>query len=302
MRLAFSSNAYMRFSVEETIRRIAGLGYSGLELLADVPHAWPAGLLEERKQAIRDGLQRYGLAISNVNGFMMNAVADPRQPYWHPSWIEPDPSYRAIRREHTKRALALANELGARSIQTEPGGPLAQGQSWNDAARIFYDEFMPCVEVAEQRRVLLLIEPEPGLMIETFEQYLEFAGRVNSPWVGLNFDIGHAFCVGQDPQDWIARMAAHTKHYHFEDIAPTRVHRHLIPGRGAIDFAATLREIGRSAYDGWITVELYPYVEDPDQAGREAKEYLERVGEKGEGGRRKAEGGRRKAEGGGTNI
>ena len=94
-----------------------------------MPHAWPAGLLPERKQAIRECLDRHGLAIANVNAFMMNAVADPRQPYWHPSWIEPDPHYRAIRREHTKRALALAKELGAASIQTEPGGPLAAGQS-----------------------------------------------------------------------------------------------------------------------------------------------------------------------------
>ncbi|MFH1922808.1 MAG: sugar phosphate isomerase/epimerase family protein [Planctomycetota bacterium] len=275
MKLAFSSNAYMRFSVEETIRRIAALGYAGLELLADVPHAWPAGLLEERKQAIRDCLAEHGLAISNVNGFMMNAVADPRQPYWHPSWIEPDPNYRAIRREHTKRALELAAELGAPSVQTEPGGPLAEGQSWSDAARVFYDELMPCVEVAEAHRVYLLIEPEPGLLIETFEQYLKFAGRIDSPWVGLNFDIGHAFCVGQDPQDWIARMAAHTRHYHVEDIAASRAHEHLIPGRGAIDFEATLREIAKSGYEGWITVELYPYVENPDDAGRDARDFLE---------------------------
>jgi sugar phosphate isomerase/epimerase len=66
--------------------------------------------------------------------------------------------------------------------------------------------------------VFLLIEPEPGLLIERFEQYLEFAGRIDSPWIGLNFDIGHAYCVGEDPQDWIARMAPHTKHYHVEDI------------------------------------------------------------------------------------
>ena len=277
MKLAFSSNAYMRFSIEETIRRIAGLGYAGLELLADVPHAWPAGLLDEQKQAIRDFLARHGLAIANLNAFMMNALADPRQPYWHPSWIEPDRHYRAIRREHTKRALVLAAELGAPSIQTEPGGPLPRGQSWADAARVFYDELMPCVEVAERCRVLLLIEPEPGLLIERFEQYLEFADRVGSPWLGLNFDIGHAYCVGQDPQDWIARMAPHTKHYHVEDIAPSRIHRHLIPGRGAIDFPATLGAIARSGYDGWITVELYPYIENPDEAGREAKEYLEGV-------------------------
>ncbi len=85
------------------------------------------GLLPERRQAIRDCLAAHNLTVSNVNGFMMNAVADPRQPYWHPSWIEPDPHYRAIRREHTKRALVLAKEMGAKNLQTEPGGPLAAG-------------------------------------------------------------------------------------------------------------------------------------------------------------------------------
>ncbi len=275
MNLAYSSNAYLQFPIEETIRRIAGLGYAGLELLADVPHAWPAGLLEESKQAIRDCLDRHGLKIANVNGFMMNAVADPRQPYWHPSWIEPDPHYRAIRREHTKRALQLAKELGAPSIQTEPGGPLQKDQSRTAATDLFYDEFMPCVDLAERLEVYLLIEPEPGLLIETFGQYLEFVERIDSPWVGLNFDIGHAFCVGEDPQDWVARMAPHTKHYHIEDIAASREHAHLIPGQGAIDLAATLAAIRQTDYDGWITIELYPYIDDPDRAGREAKQHLE---------------------------
>lgn len=276
-RLAYSSNAYMNFSVEETIRRIAALGFAGLELLADVPHAWPAGLLEERKQAIRDCLADNGLAISNVNGFMMNAVADPRQPYWHPSWIEPDAHYRAIRREHTKRAIRLASELGAPCIQTEPGGLLNPGQTWRQAAEVFYEELMPCIEVAEDEGVYLLIEPEPGLMIETFEQYLEFVDCINSPAVGLNFDIGHAFCVGQEPEDWIPRMAEHTRHYHIEDIAGTRVHAHRIPGEGAIDFAPVLRAIQETGYDGWVTVELYPYIDDPDDAGRKAKAYLEKT-------------------------
>jgi sugar phosphate isomerase/epimerase len=277
-KFAYSSNAYLNFSIEETIARIAGLGYQGLELLADVPHAWPAGLLDERKRAIRECLDRHRLAIANVNGFMMNAVADPRQPYWHPSWIEPDPHYRAIRREHTKRTLRLAKEFGAATVQTSGGGPLEPGQAWSSAAKIFYDEIMPCVELAGQLEVFLLIEPEPGLMIETFEQYLEFAAQIGSPWVGLNFDVGHAFCMGQDPGQWIARMAPHTKHYHLEDIAATRRHAHLVPGRGAIDFPAVLREIAATGYQGWLTVELYPYIDDPDGAGREAKRFLESQG------------------------
>ena len=274
MKLAFSSNAYLNFSIEDTIARIAAAGYTGIELLADVPHAWPAGLLAERKQSIRDSLARNRLTISNVNAFMMNAIADPRQPYWHPGWIDPDPHYRAIRREHTKRALQLAKELGAPNVTTEPGGPLAAGQTWDQAARIFYEELMPCVELAEKLQVLLLIEPEPHLMIETFGQHLQFVQRIKSPWVGLNFDIGHAYCVGENPEDWVTRMAPFTKHYHVEDIAATRVHKHLIPGDGAIDFAATFSKIASSGYQGWITVELYPYIDDPDTAARRAREHL----------------------------
>ena len=143
---------------------------------------------------------------------------------WFISWIEPDAAYRAIRREHTKRALSLAKELGAVSIQTEPGGPVAEGQSWRAAAGVFREELMPCLEVAQHEQIWLLVEPEPGLLIETFEQYLEFVEMLDSPWVGLNFDIGHAYCVGQEPQDWIPRVAEHTRHYHIEDIAADRVH------------------------------------------------------------------------------
>lgn len=277
MKLAYSSNAYLNYSIEETIRRIAGLGYAGLELLADAPHAWPAGLLPQQVDTILALLDEYGLAISNINGFMMNAVADPRQPYWHPSWIEPDAHYRAIRREHTKRALELAYRLDAPGIQTEPGGPLPRGMSRKTALSIFYDEIMPCVEVAERLETLLLVEPEPELLIERMEQYLEFADRVGSPWLGLNFDVGHAFCVSEDPQRWVARMAQHTRHYHIEDIAADRVHAHLIPGRGAIDLAAVLGEIEKTGYDGWITVELYPYLDDPDAAGREAMQHLRQL-------------------------
>ncbi|MEN0111722.1 MAG: TIM barrel protein, partial [Planctomycetota bacterium] len=122
MKLAFSTNAYLNHPIENALRRIAAAGYAGVELAADAPHAWPAGLLEGQKESIRDTLAETGLAISNINAFMMNAVADPRQPYWHPSWIEPDPHYRAIRREHTLRSLRLAKELGAPHITTEPGG------------------------------------------------------------------------------------------------------------------------------------------------------------------------------------
>jgi sugar phosphate isomerase/epimerase len=274
MRLAFSTNAYLHYSFPEAVRRLAALGYAGVEVMADVPHAWPAFLLEEQKQAIREALARNHLAISNVNAFMMNAINDPRQRYWHPSWIEPDPHYRQIRIDHTKRALTLAREIGAPCITTEPGGPLEPGGSWQHALKLFVEMLQPVAEHAEKEGVLLLIEPEPGLLIETADQFLELMKYLDSPAVGLNFDIGHAYCVGDDPATTIPRVASWIRHFHLEDIAATRVHQHLIPGTGAIDFPAILRAIRDIGYTGWLTIELYPYVENPDDAARRAKEYV----------------------------
>jgi sugar phosphate isomerase/epimerase len=273
MKLAFSTNAYLHYSFSEAVRRLANIGYRGVEIMADVPHAWPAYLLPEQKQAIRDALQQHGLAISNVNAFMMHAVNDPRQKYWHPSWIEPDPHYRQIRIDHTKRALTLARELGAACITTEPGGPL-EGRTWNECLRLFLDMLQPVVEHAEREGVLLLIEPEPGLLLETVDQYLEFAEKISSPYLGLNFDIGHAFCVGDDPPSAIRRLGSRIRHVHLEDIAATRVHHHLIPGEGAIDFAATLQALQEIGYQGWITIELYTCHENPDAAARLARERI----------------------------
>jgi sugar phosphate isomerase/epimerase len=274
MRLAFSTNAYLRYPFDEAAQRIAALGYEGLELLADVPHAWPAGLLDVQKKAIRGAMERTGLSFSNINSFMMNAVNDYRQPYWYPSFIEPDEHYRRVRIDHTRRALTLCAEMGAPHITTEPGGPLAPGQSRGEAIDLFVEVLKPLAEHAHNLSVLLLIEPEPGLLLETTDQYLEVAERVGSPSIGLNFDVGHAFCVSEDLPRAIAKLAPQTRHYHLEDIAATRVHHHLVPGAGAIDFAEVVAAIRRTGYDGWLTVELYPYLDDPDAAARGALEVL----------------------------
>ncbi|HEY2157954.1 MAG TPA: sugar phosphate isomerase/epimerase family protein, partial [Isosphaeraceae bacterium] len=191
IRLAFSTNAYLRFPFDEAAARIAAAGYEGLELMADVPHAWPAGLLDGPKRAIQDAMQRHGLEFSNVNAFMMNAVADHRQPYWYPSFIEPDEGYRRVRIDHTRRAIDLCAELGAPHITTEPGGPMAPGQSRPSAIDLFVEVLKPLAEHAHNEGVLLLIEPEPELLLETTDQYLEIAERLNAPSIGLNFDVGH---------------------------------------------------------------------------------------------------------------
>ena len=276
MKLAFSTNAYLNYSFPETARKLAAIGYAGLELMADVPHAWPAYLLKEQKDRIREAMAANRLAFSNVNAFMMHAVNDPRQKYWHPSWIEPDVHYRQIRIDHTKRALSLAAELGATCVTTEPGGPL-EGRPWRDCLKLFVEMLKPVLEHAEKVGVPLLVEPEPDLLIETADQYLEFAQHIQSPYLGLNFDIGHFYCVKDDPAATVHKLAPLIKHVHLEDIAATRVHHHLVPGEGVIDFGSTLKALKDVKYDGWVTIELYTYHEDPDTAAKTARDRVLKI-------------------------
>ena len=130
--------------------------------MADEPHAWPATMTDEKVHAIRVALGRYGLTLSNVNAFMMNAVRD----FWHPSWVEPDVDFRRLRLQHTIDALRMAGKLGARCITTEPGGPLPDGMTRDEGLEIFVEGLRAALLVAEQVGVFLLVEPEPGLLIE----------------------------------------------------------------------------------------------------------------------------------------
>lgn len=270
MKPAYSTNAYVRYSIHEAIERVARLGYRGVELMADIPHAWPESTTDADVTAIRSSLDRAGLVVSNVNAFMMNAVQD----FWHPSWIEPDEACRRRRIRHTVGALTLAARLGATCITTEPGGPLPDGKSHRWGMDVFVEGLREALSHAEREGVSLLVEPEPGLLIENAEQFLELARRLDSPAFGLNFDVGHFYCVSDPLPETIDRLREFTRHYHIEDIAASRVHEHLIPGRGAIDFRGVVDAIRRTGYDGWLTVELYPYLDDPDGAGAASLSFL----------------------------
>jgi sugar phosphate isomerase/epimerase len=269
-KFAFSANAFNRFPPAEAVRQIAELGYAGVELMFDEPHLVPAQADLGTVRAVREALDAHRLTVANVNAFTMRMLGDT----WHPSWIEQEPERRRQRIEHTIAGLRLAMELGATSISTEPGGPLPEGASRDEALSTFVAGLAEVVPIAEETGVAILVEPEPHLLIETSAQFLDFIPRVVSPAVRLNFDIGHFYCVGEDPAEAFRALRPYVRHVHLEDIAATREHRHLVPGDGAIDLKAVLQEMRTSGYDGWITVELYPYQEDPRGVAERAIQYI----------------------------
>ena len=53
MKLAFSTNAYTRYPLVDAIRGIKAAGFSGVEILADKPHAYPDAVDDELIGSVR---------------------------------------------------------------------------------------------------------------------------------------------------------------------------------------------------------------------------------------------------------
>jgi sugar phosphate isomerase/epimerase len=90
----------------------------------------------------------------------------------------------------------------------------------------------------------------------------------------MNCDVGHLYCVGDDPAEVIGRLPREIAHVHLEDIGKHHVHQHLPLGKGAMDIAGTLAALERVSYGGFVTVELYPYVSTAGEVAREAMGFL----------------------------
>ncbi len=265
MILGYSTNAFVKYTLPDSLKRIADLGFKGVEIMCDRPHLYPPDYRDSDLLKIKQAIDRLGLKITNLNSFTLFAVGDT----YLPSWIEPDPNQRNIRIQHTRACLGIAKELGCGNISIPPGGPL-NGMSPAEAIRLFHQGLDQVIPLAEALNVKLLIEPEPDLLMENSAQFKAFIRDIRSAAVGLNFDIGHFFCAGEEPHAAFEDLFEWIGHVHIEDIAPSRVHNHLIVGQGAIDFKRIFEAMVRLEYRRDISLELYPYVDMPEEAGRQS--------------------------------
>ena len=142
---------------------------------------------------------------------------------------------------------------------------------------LFHQGLEQVVPLAEELGVKILVEPEPDLLMENTAEFKSFIKDVRSPMVGLNFDIGHFFCAGEDPAEALETLFEWVGHVHLEDIGISRIHQHLVPGDGAIDLPAVFRKMKELDYQGDMTLELYTYANGPDVAGVKSLEYLRQI-------------------------
>jgi sugar phosphate isomerase/epimerase len=274
MRLAYSTNAFTRHSLDRAIDIVAGLGYAGVEILCDRPHWFAPDVRPAEAEAIAARLEARGLAVSNLNANTANGYFDPAPPenVFEPALSNPDRELRRWRQDYTLAAIELARRVGAPCVSVTSGRP----RPGCPPARAFahlVESLKRICDGAERAGVRVGVEYEPGLLVERAEEVRAVIDAVGSEVLGVNLDVGHSWLDGENPEDAVRLLAGRIWNVHVEDIKGMK-HYHLVPGDGELPFERYLEALGAAGFDGFLTVELYTCLDEPEEAGRRALAYL----------------------------
>jgi L-ribulose-5-phosphate 3-epimerase len=264
----YGTNGFGNHRLEDALRIIADLGYRGVALTLDSHHLDPfAPDASARVGQVAALLDRLSLAVVIETG--ARYLLDPRHKH-HPSLVSPDAESRLRLMD---RACAIAADLNALAVS------FWSGVDHDDDPDAAWDRLREntarVVEYADSHGVTLGLEPEPGMVVQTLDDYDALLLDLGCPQrLGLTLDIGHCRAVEEQPvPDCVLRAAPRLVNVQIDDMV-RGVHEHLEFGAGEIDFPPVIAALIDSGYAGLVGVELPRHSHAAPEAARRSLEFL----------------------------
>jgi len=270
MKLSFNTWVYSSFPIwvpayplEETIRRLARIGYDGIEIGAAAPHAYPAYLSQERRGEIRKVLDDNTIVVSAM------LPAPGGGPGFNVA--SPLPEERRAAIEQYKEVAQLCSDLGGDTLLYVAGWVI-YGTEWKQAFAWSREALVEIGQAAANLGLTVVIEQNPadGNLLESADDGIEMMRAVDTPNIKLMFDTIHAMYRNEVPTDYVYRMGKDLRYVHISDVD------RLAPGQGRGDFIGLVQALEDIGYDGFLSMEIgFNYRNaQPDKFAREAYEYM----------------------------
>ncbi|GAA4786447.1 sugar phosphate isomerase/epimerase family protein [Streptomyces ziwulingensis] len=283
-RFGYGTNGLADLRLDDALGLLADLGYDGVGLTLDHMHLDPlAPDLAARTGRVAARLAALGLGVTVETG--ARYVLDPRRKHG-PSLLDPDPDDRARRVALLRTAVRVAADLGAHAVHCfsgvtpdsdrdsdsagdaegtgdgdgdggSEGTGDGDGTGIEEAWKRLADSLAPVVDAATAAGVPLAVEPEPGHLLASLDDFHRLRRALGDPEaLGLTLDIGHCQCLEPlPPADCVRAAGPWLRHVQIEDMR-RGVHEHLPFGDGEIDFPPVLAALAATGYQGLTVVEL----------------------------------------------
>ncbi len=249
LRFAYNTNGAANHRLDDALGLIADSGFDGVALTLDIHHLDPfAETWAQDAERVRGRL--YGLNLGSVIETGARFLLDPRAKH-EPTLVTADPAGRARRVAFLQRAVDIAAILGSEAVSfwagvPKPGVDPEAAKGWLRAG------LEEVVAYAAERRVVAALEPEPGMLVETLDDYAALA----IPGLSLALDTGHCLVTQErEPAAAVREFADRLGTVAIEDMA-RGTHIHLPFGEGDMDVPGVLDALESIGFDRLVCVEL----------------------------------------------
>jgi len=251
----FSALAFKE-DFEESIKKVADLGFDGAELAVRNP----------KDLRVDDVIN-----IIKENNLEVPAIGTG-QAYGEEglSFSDPDEAVRKMAVERIKDQVIFASNFNAQVIIGLIRGIIKENVDKTEAEEWTIDCLRKCTEFAKKYNIGLTLEPVnryESNFINTLNEGIEFIKKVGVSNLGLLADTFHMNIEEVSIYDSIVQAKEYITHVHFADS------NRWTPGFGHLDFAKIVQTLKRIGYQGHVSAEALP-LPDPDSAARITAETL----------------------------
>ncbi len=217
IKLSYSTFGLTDLDFLDSIDVVDKAGYPGIELSFHRDQFNPFNITDEYLAKVKnrlDSLEVKAACVSTASHFFT-----PQRPH-EPSLMSPDLAGRKRRINLVKRGIHVARKLDV-NLVTFGSGFIRDEHVSNPSVNpreLLVDSVHQCLkELHNDEDITLLIEPEPGMYIETLEQGISLVDEVNSSRFQLHLDLNHNYCSEQNYLEALGKAAPHAKFLHVSD-------------------------------------------------------------------------------------
>ncbi len=261
--------------VVERIRRAAALGVlDGVEL------NFPFEVNAETANEVGRCLHENGLAVC-----ALGTTISSQPQFGRGALTSPDPVVRRQAIEHVKAGMDLCALLGGDRIYFflgQDGCYYPLEVDYQDAWGWMIEGLRQIAAHRSDIRICLEYkpnEPRRHIFLSNAGTALHLVNSVAAPHVGVLFDMGHAFMAQENLGEsvFLLAQAARLFHVHFNDNYGRWDDDMVVGSLHVMPFVEAVYWLKRVGYDGWRSIDLFPYREDPDVAVLQSIRFVQRV-------------------------
>ena len=279
IRLSYCTFGLTQLPFLEAVDAVDRAGYPGVEVSFHRDQFNPFELTTDDIAAVRQHFD--SVAVKPACVATASHFFTPSRPH-EPSLMCPDLAGRKRRIDLVKRGIQVARQLGVPMVTFGSGFIRAEhlANPSIDAHELLVDSIQRCLQdVREDEDVTLLIEPEPGMYIETLDQAIGLVNEINSPHFKLHLDLCHIYCSEQDCLGALAKAAPYARYLHVSDAEPgynLKIVRFSAPMKLDLSFAAYLVYFPNSA-DFLLADPNHPMYFFDEPVSREQRKCAEQI-------------------------